>query len=95
MKNILHSCRFSSEYEIGVLIAKCLITTTKYSKLDKKIEVHHLIQDMAQEIVKQESPFEPGGRSRLWCCEDIIHVLEKNTVHVHFPLNGLLFLLPP
>ncbi|KAI4353218.1 hypothetical protein L6164_002184 [Bauhinia variegata] len=41
--------------------------------------MHHLIQDMGQKIVKQESPLEPGGRSRLWNDEEIIHVLEENT----------------
>ncbi|KAI4353222.1 hypothetical protein L6164_002188 [Bauhinia variegata] len=41
--------------------------------------MHHLIQDMGRNIVKQESPLEPGGRSRLWLREDIIHVLEENT----------------
>ncbi|KAI4353231.1 hypothetical protein L6164_002196 [Bauhinia variegata] len=34
---------------------------------------------MGQKIVEEESPSEPGGRSRLWFYEDIIHVLEENT----------------
>jgi hypothetical protein len=35
---------------------------------------------MGKEIVRQESPKEPGKRSRLWCPEDIVQVLEENTV---------------
>ncbi|CAB4290322.1 unnamed protein product [Prunus armeniaca] len=34
---------------------------------------------MGKEIVRQESPSEPGKRSRLWFYEDICHVLEENT----------------
>ncbi|KAK7380574.1 hypothetical protein VNO78_33088 [Psophocarpus tetragonolobus] len=33
---------------------------------------------MGKEIVRQESPDQPGKRSRLWCPEDIIQVLEEN-----------------
>ncbi|WJX88460.1 hypothetical protein P8452_70547 [Trifolium repens] len=36
-------------------------------------------QDMAKEIVRLESPDDPGKRSRLWFHEDIIQVLEENT----------------
>ncbi|WJX71523.1 hypothetical protein P8452_55507 [Trifolium repens] len=36
-------------------------------------------QDMGKEIVRQESPEEPGKRSRLWFSKDIVHVLEENT----------------
>ena len=35
---------------------------------------------MGKEIVRQESPKEPGKRSRLWLPEDIIQVLEVNKV---------------
>ncbi|XP_018856522.2 disease resistance protein RPP2B-like [Juglans regia] len=34
---------------------------------------------MGREIVRKESPKEPGTRSRLWFHEDIRHVLEENT----------------
>ncbi|KAI4353227.1 hypothetical protein L6164_002193 [Bauhinia variegata] len=36
------------------------------------------LHDMGQKIVRQESPLDPGRRSRLWFYEDIIHVLETN-----------------
>ncbi|KAL6270250.1 hypothetical protein ACE6H2_027161 [Prunus campanulata] len=41
--------------------------------------MHHLLEEMGKEIVHQESPSEPGKRSRLWFYEDICHVLEENT----------------
>ncbi|KAF3945966.1 hypothetical protein CMV_027712 [Castanea mollissima] len=34
---------------------------------------------MGQEIIRRESPKEPGGRSRLWIYKDVIHVLKNNT----------------
>ncbi|KAL2966889.1 hypothetical protein AAZX31_16G143600 [Glycine max] len=40
--------------------------------------MHDLIEDMGKEIVRQESPGEPGKRSRLWLHEDIVQVLEEN-----------------
>ena len=43
--------------------------------------MHDLIVDMGKEIVRQESPEEPGKRSRLWFPEDIVHVFEENTVN--------------
>ncbi|KAL4632817.1 hypothetical protein ACB092_04G078300 [Castanea dentata] len=41
--------------------------------------MHDLLQEMGQEIVRRESPKEPGGRSRLWLYDDILHVLKNNT----------------
>ncbi|KAG2688792.1 hypothetical protein I3760_09G111100 [Carya illinoinensis] len=41
--------------------------------------MHDLIQLMGRNIVHKESPNEPGKRSRLWSCEDILHVLVENT----------------
>ena len=52
--------------------------------------MHDLIQEMGRNIVRQESPKEPGQRSRLWLYEDIKHVLMNDTVrdfiekHEHF-----------
>jgi len=42
--------------------------------------MHDLIRDTGREIVRQKSALEPGRRSRLWFKDDIVHVLEENTV---------------
>nr|XP_043626694.1 disease resistance protein RUN1-like [Erigeron canadensis] len=43
-----------------------------------KVEMHQLIRDMGKEVVRQESPKDPGKRSRLWEHEDCINVLQEN-----------------
>ncbi|KAG6627332.1 hypothetical protein CIPAW_15G120400 [Carya illinoinensis] len=40
--------------------------------------MHDLLQDMGREIVRLESPNEPGQRSRLFFHEDVRHVLEES-----------------
>jgi len=44
---------------------------------------------MGIEIVRQESIKEPGERSRL-CHDDIVHVLQENTVRL-ISMNNLFF----
>jgi hypothetical protein len=66
------------KYHIGVLVEKSLIKISSPGHFT----VHDLIEDMAKEIVRLESPDEPGKRSRLWFHEDIIQVLEDNTVSI-------------
>ncbi|AES76184.1 putative TIR domain, winged helix-turn-helix DNA-binding domain-containing protein [Medicago truncatula] len=75
------------KHHVGVLAEKSLIYQYGLS-----VRLHDLIEDMGKEIVRQESPKEPGERSRLWCHDDIIHVLEENTgtskiemVYLHCP----------
>ena len=55
---------------------KFLITIDEHGNL----WMHDLLKDMCQEIVRHESPKEPGGRSRLWIYKDVIHVLKNNIV---------------
>ncbi|XP_027359418.1 TMV resistance protein N-like [Abrus precatorius] len=76
------------KYQIGVLLEKSLINLSS----NDKVTLHDLIEDMGKEIVRQESPMEPGKRSRLWFPKDIVHVLEENTgtsnieiIHLNFP----------
>ncbi|KAL2334999.1 hypothetical protein Fmac_016212 [Flemingia macrophylla] len=79
VKDILSSHHgFRTEYGIGVLIEKSLI------KIDAcgRVTLHDLIEDMGKEIVRKESEEEPGKRSRLWCPEDIVEVLEENKVRL-------------
>ncbi|PRQ55255.1 hypothetical protein RchiOBHm_Chr1g0322561 [Rosa chinensis] len=40
--------------------------------------MHDLLQELGWEIVREQSPKEPGKRSRLWSHEDINNVLKKN-----------------
>lgn len=51
--------------------------------------MHDLMEEMGKEIIRQESPGEPGKRSRLWFHEDVYDVLTENTVskmssYIHF-----------
>uniref|UniRef100_A0A7N2LLC4 ADP-ribosyl cyclase/cyclic ADP-ribose hydrolase n=2 Tax=Quercus lobata TaxID=97700 RepID=A0A7N2LLC4_QUELO len=46
---------------------------------DNHLWMHDLLQEMGRNIVHQESPNDPGERSRLWLCKDINNVLTKNT----------------
>ncbi|XP_075648262.1 TMV resistance protein N-like [Castanea sativa] len=75
IRDILESFCYSLDYDIGVLMDKSLITIDDHGTL----WMHDLLQDMGQEIVRHESPREPGGRSRLWIYDDVIHVLKNNT----------------
>jgi hypothetical protein len=61
---------------IGVLIERALITVNEH----KILAMHNLLRDMGREIVRLESPEDPGKRSRLWFHKDVRQVLEKNTV---------------
>ncbi|KAL4597191.1 hypothetical protein ACB092_12G217400 [Castanea dentata] len=75
ISDILESFGYYPDYDIGVLKDKSLIIIDDQGIL----WMHDLLQDMGQEIVRRESPKEPGGRSRLWVYKDVIHVLKKNT----------------
>ncbi|XP_062009290.1 disease resistance protein RUN1-like [Rosa rugosa] len=62
---IFTSCDFHPEIGIVDLIDKSLI------KIEgKKLWMHDLLQQMGWQIVRQESPKEPGKRSRLWLDEN-------------------------
>ena len=72
----LESCGLYPDIGIRVLVSKSLITISK-----ERIWMHDLLQEMGQEIVRQESQEEPGKRSRLWLYKDVHHVLSNNTVN--------------
>lgn len=85
---ILDSCGFYSEIGIKVLVDKSLVTL-----LDNKLWMHDMIQEMGRDTIHQESPEEPGKRSRLWRYEDVSHVLmTKNVVSIMFKVFSLIFI---
>ncbi|KAG4161385.1 hypothetical protein ERO13_D01G051410v2, partial [Gossypium hirsutum] len=72
---ILDGCGFFPDIGIDVLIKKSLVTIDE----DNKLSMHDLLQEMGRKIVYQESPNEPGKRSRLWEEKDTDYVLIENT----------------
>ncbi|KAK9943998.1 hypothetical protein M0R45_009584 [Rubus argutus] len=73
--DILRSCDLYPVISLAVLLDKSLVAISDANSLC----MHDLIEDMGKEIVRQESPTEPGERSRLWFHEDVIHVLTEET----------------
>lgn len=70
-------CDLNPRYGIEVLMEKALINITEAHD----IWMHDVLEEMGREIVRQESPDEPGKRSRLWFPKDVYHVFEENTVN--------------
>ncbi|XP_012571759.1 disease resistance protein RPV1-like [Cicer arietinum] len=71
---LLDACNFFATSGIGVLLDKSLITC-----LDPNfIDMHDLLIEMGLEIIKQESPKDPGRRSRLSDPEEVYDVLKYN-----------------
>nr|AKQ06244.1 disease resistance protein [Caragana korshinskii] len=76
VKRMLHAHHGDSkEDHIRVLVENSLIKISE----SHTVTLHDLIEDVGKEIVRQESPGEPGKRSRLWFPEDVVQVLEGNT----------------
>ncbi|XP_075648256.1 TMV resistance protein N-like [Castanea sativa] len=75
IRDILESFGYHPDCNIRVLVDKSLITIEENGIL----WMHDLLQKLGQEIVRRESPKEPGERSRLWIYKDVLHVLQKNT----------------
>ncbi|KAF5471291.1 hypothetical protein F2P56_011734, partial [Juglans regia] len=61
--------------DIDILLEKSIISKSKYGWLS----MHDLLKELGREIVRRECPEEPGRRSRLFCHEDIFHVLKNDT----------------
>ncbi|XP_061355860.1 disease resistance protein RUN1-like [Gastrolobium bilobum] len=74
VKMILDGCDMHTDIGIRVLMDKSLIAVEL-----NKLWMHDLLHEMAKEIVRCESPKEPGKRSRLWFHEDVLHVFNQNT----------------
>nr|XP_011457432.1 PREDICTED: TMV resistance protein N-like [Fragaria vesca subsp. vesca] len=74
---VLKSCGFHATIGIDVLVERSLLTISDAGSVEQ-LEMHDLLQEMGLEIVRRESPKEPGKRSRLSLKKDVIHVLRKN-----------------
>ncbi|XP_017224931.2 disease resistance protein RPV1-like [Daucus carota subsp. sativus] len=72
---ILDECKYYTVIGIENLIDRCLLKIDKY----KKLRMHHSIQSMGREIIRQQSPKDPGKRSRLWHFRDSLEVLKDET----------------
>jgi hypothetical protein len=94
VSKILDARGFFADIGIQVLVDKSLIYIDHHeycpnTKLPyKSLEMHDLLQEMGREIVRQESPTEPGNRSRLWFHEDVRQVLERNEVRLMLKIHS-------
>ncbi|KAM7515826.1 hypothetical protein LguiA_005409 [Lonicera macranthoides] len=75
MVTILEECGFHTIYGIQNLVDRCLLTIDPKNKLT----MHQMVRDMGREVIRRESPREPGKRTRLWHYKDSFHVLRGNT----------------
>lgn len=66
---------------LRVLIEKSLLKI-----YHNKLLMNDLLQDMGQDIVRQECFKMPGKRSRLWQYKDINYVLTENKVRVYLTI---------
>ncbi|XP_057743017.1 disease resistance protein RPV1-like isoform X2 [Arachis stenosperma] len=71
---VLENCGHFPQIGIDILIDKSLVTLGRRNQL----EMHDLLEEMGKNIVFQESPNDPGKRSRLWSHDDISRVLSQN-----------------
>ncbi|KAK3416439.1 hypothetical protein EUGRSUZ_H02187 [Eucalyptus grandis] len=72
---VLDGCGLKTLIGMQTLIERSLVTIED----DSTIQMHDLIEQMGQDIVKIECLDDPGRRSRLWCYEDVSEVLSKDT----------------
>ncbi|WJX86407.1 hypothetical protein P8452_68720 [Trifolium repens] len=72
---ILNECGFFADIGLRDLLDKSLIRVD----FENCIQMHDLIQEMGKQIVREESPKNPGQRSRLCDPKEIFDVLKNNT----------------
>ncbi|XP_052291970.1 disease resistance-like protein DSC1 [Citrus sinensis] len=83
-------------HRLKILVGKSLIAISDR----KRLQMHDLLQEMGQTIVRQESLKEPGKQSRLWDHNDVYHVLKKNKAssslfgYMHHQFSSLVFKFP-
>ncbi|BFG31113.1 hypothetical protein CerSpe_173870 [Prunus speciosa] len=70
---VLDECEFATNIGIQNLVDRCLLIIHGY-----KLTMHQLLQDMGRGIILEESPEDPGKRTRVWN-KDASNVLRKLT----------------
>ncbi|XP_015170895.1 TMV resistance protein N-like [Solanum tuberosum] len=70
---ILNACGFYSESAIATLVQKHLLHRAWH-----RLVMHDLVRAMGREIVRMESPRDPGKRSRLVIPQEVCYVLQGN-----------------
>jgi len=75
VKRILECFELHPHIGISRLVEKSLITIC-----NEEILMHEMIQELGKKIVRDQSPEEPGSRSRIWLHKDFFHVLTTETV---------------
>nr|XP_016508751.1 PREDICTED: disease resistance protein TAO1-like [Nicotiana tabacum] len=70
---ILNACGFHAKIAIATLVQKHLLQRTP-----DHLVMHDLVRDMGREIVRLESPRDPGKRSRLFIPREVRDVLQGN-----------------
>ncbi|CAI9298947.1 unnamed protein product [Lactuca saligna] len=71
---LLAQCDLYPVVGIKNLMDRCLLNVEH-----GRVTMHQLIKEMGREVVRQESPKDPGKRSRLWQDEDCFNVLRDNS----------------
>nr|XP_015866434.2 TMV resistance protein N-like [Ziziphus jujuba var. spinosa] len=70
---VLDCCGYHAKIGMAILIDKGLVTVS-----NNILCLHELLQQLGWEIVRKESPRNPGGWSRLWDHGDINRVMTNN-----------------
>ncbi|XP_039156710.1 disease resistance protein RPV1 isoform X1 [Eucalyptus grandis] len=71
---VLDGCGLKTLIGMQTLIERSLVTIED----DSTIQMHDLIEQMGQDIVKNECLDDPGRRSRLWCYDDVFEILSED-----------------
>ena len=83
---ILENCGFNAKFGITTLMKKSLLTID-----GKHLGMHDLLREMGEKIVQLDSNGKPEKQSRLWLIDDLVHVLENNTVRIYNDKSLILF----
>ncbi|XP_042519790.1 disease resistance protein RUN1-like [Macadamia integrifolia] len=74
--SIWEACGYHPKSVVQSIIKRSLLKFEDYGVCPLKM--HDQIRDMGRSIIKEESPMEPGKRSRLWSYGNILDVLEEH-----------------